>query len=72
MEENLKSMTRDKDLYQKLYNEQGNINTMSLIYIIFSFLIFMIFVIYISIKACEAMRKKPKSEKLTKNLISKA
>ena len=71
LEVDFKLLGRERDRYKDLYYEQGNLNTMSLIYVISSFLIFIIFVVYISIKACESMKKKPKTKKLNENLISK-
>ena len=70
LEEKYNSMKKEKEKYLRLYYEQGNLNSMSMIYIIFIFLSFITFVIYISVKACKSLQTKPKKKKIFEKLIS--
>ena len=69
LEEKINSMIKEKDKYLRLYNEQGNLNSMSMIYIVFIFLTFITFVIVISVKACKALRNKPVKKKIFEKFI---
>ena len=69
LEEKYNSMKKEKEKYLRLYYEQGNLNSMSMIYIIFIFLTFIIFAIYISVKACKTLMNKPKKKKILEKPI---
>ena len=70
---NFELLTKEKEKYKNLYNEQGSLNITSFIYVIFTFLIILLFLIWISIKGYQELRGKPqKSKELQDNLVSKA
>ena len=66
-------LTKEKEKYKNLYYEQGSLNVMSFVYVLFTFLIIIFFLIWISIKGYqELIGKKPKSKELQDKLVSKA
>ena len=70
---NFELLTKEKEKYKSLYNEQGSLNITSFIYVIFTFLIIILFLIWVSIKGYQELRGKPqKSKELQDNLVSKA